>query len=1062
MKLTTYQISEAFEFGAYTRGKKYFLEGRVKSYTVLSDGSNNVNIISQVVGSYKNSYAQTIKIYRTQGSAVIFRGSCSCPVGLSCKHIVAVSFQYQYDEENKNTDEVVDWLDQIVKISPQSKQSKIKDNDEYFIVYRLFEGSYGDDISLFKSKFLKNGSINRGTKISIENVPYNCSDYSEESDTNALKNLITIKDFRYNYKIVAHQGYFFLTELLKTKRCFFKDSTIPLTKVSGKLSFKLVWNYKDNKFARIEFCSQVMDYFIIPTKPLMLIDKTSNLLYELDSLIEYEVLKKILKSPEIPVKKVNKVYQTLVSNFNLHELATPESYKVEKIEANPLPVLQIYQVINEIKTNYRLKLAFNYAEHNVEYLPIQNTHSVFTEDKKIEIVRSLEIEKQALNQLLAFGFETVTDDKTLDLVIPYDGNSQSVLEKWQDFLDNHIDTLKSQGWLIEFHEDFMLSFNTDSHIEVESEESNDWFSLYFNIRFGEKSYPLAPLVSSILQEFDTIEQLPEKLFVECEQSQYVELNTKEITPVLKTLFELFDRKQPDDSLKISAFDAHMLTDMDDSVQWKGSREIINLSKKLKNFAGIKDVKPPKSLKLELRDYQQLGLNWLNFLHEFKFSGILADDMGLGKTAQTLAHLSRLKEKGKLERPVLIVVPTSLIANWRNEVEKFTPNLKLITLYGSDRKDKFKLVKNYDLILTTYNLVGNDVEIHQKRQHSYVILDEAQKIKNPKTKMARVICTLKSDYRLALTGTPIENHLGELWSILNFLMPGFLHNQKLFNEYYRKPIENDFNNQMQIQLNKRIKPFVLRRTKEDVLTELPAKTEIIKLTQFDEQQSKLYETIRIAMQQKVRDAVAEKGVNRSHIHILDALLKLRQVCCDPSILKLTEAKKVKESAKLDLFLELMDELMSEGRKVLVFSQFTTMLSILEREIKKRKISYVKLTGSSTKRDKIIDKFTQGKADVFLISLKAGGVGLNLVEADTVIHYDPWWNPAVENQATDRAHRIGQNKKVFVYKLIVENTIEQKIIELQQKKKALQDGIYDKGGKLEDKKFSGNELMDLLQN
>ncbi len=411
--------------------------------------------------------------------------------------------------------------------------------------------------------------------------------------------------------------------------------------------------------------------------------------------------------------------------------------------------------------------------------------------------------------------------------------------------------------------------------------------------------------------------------------------------------------------------------------------------------------------------------------------------------------------------MLIVVPTSLIANWRNEVKKFTPNLKLITLYGIERKDKFAKVNDYDLILTTYNLVGNDVEVHQKRKHSYVVLDEAQKIKNPKTKMARVICTLKSDYRLALTGTPIENHLGELWSIFNFLMPGFLHNQKLFNEYYRKPIENEFDSQMQKQLNKRIKPFVLRRTKEDVLTELPTKTEIIKLTQFENKQSKLYETIRIAMQKKVRDAVAKKGVNRSHIHILDALLKLRQVCCDPSLLKLKEAKNIKESAKLELFLELIDELMEEGRKVLVFSQFTSMLAILEREIKKKNISYVKLTGASTKRDKIIEKFTQGKADVFLISLKAGGVGLNLVEADTVIHYDPWWNPAVENQATDRTHRIGQDKKVFVYKLIIENSIEQKIIELQQKKKALQDGIYDNGNKLEDKKFDGKDLMDLLQ-
>ncbi|MDQ7066872.1 MAG: DEAD/DEAH box helicase [Sulfurimonas sp.] len=263
------------------------------------------------------------------------------------------------------------------------------------------------------------------------------------------------------------------------------------------------------------------------------------------------------------------------------------------------------------------------------------------------------------------------------------------------------------------------------------------------------------------------------------------------------------------------------------------------------------------------------------------------------------------------------------------------------------------------------------------------------------------------------------------------------------------------------LNKRIKPFMIRRTKEKVVSELPAKSEIIKYTQFDAKQSKLYESIRVTMEKKVQEAVKNKGLGSSHITILDALLKLRQVCCDPSLLSIEEAKKVKESAKLDLLLDLLDELLQEGRKILLFSQFTSMLKIIEERIKERNISYVKLTGSTIKREEVINKFSAGEADVFLISLKAGGVGLNLVEADTVIHYDPWWNPAVENQATDRAHRIGQKKAVFVYKLIVENTIEQKILELQLKKKALQEGIYDTNKQQEDMKFNGNELLELLR-
>jgi len=327
-------------------------------------------------------------------------------------------------------------------------------------------------------------------------------------------------------------------------------------------------------------------------------------------------------------------------------------------------------------------------------------------------------------------------------------------------------------------------------------------------------------------------------------------------------------------------------------------------------------------------------------------------------------------------------------------------------------------------------------------------------------MALAIKSFSASHRLALSGTPIENHLGELWSIFDFLMPGFLENLSFFRELYQNPIEKENDINRRELLNRKVAPFILRRTKEEVVLELPKKTEIVKKAVFDKKQAALYENIRITMEKKVREAIQQKGVAKSHIIILDALLKLRQVCCHPKLLKLESAQKVTESAKLELFIELVEELQTEGRKVLVFSQFTSMLHILEEEIKKRKYSYTKLTGATRKREEVIEKFTSGKADIFLISLKAGGVGLNLVAADTVIHYDPWWNPAVENQATDRAYRIGQDKPVFVYKLIVENTIEEQILKLQEKKKHLQESIYrEKEGKEE--RFSGEELVALLK-
>ena len=597
-------------------------------------------------------------------------------------------------------------------------------------------------------------------------------------------------------------------------------------------------------------------------------------------------------------------------------------------------------------------------------------------------------------------------------------------------------------------------------IKISKDEINEWFKLSFNIEFDGKAFPISPLVSGIIEQFDDLEKLPPKLNIKIEDNSYVTIDSTLLKPILNTIIALNNKKDEEQNIVISSTEAHLIDDME-GVSFKGDIELIKLSQKLKNFDGIASVKTPKCMSAVLRDYQQDGINWLNFLYEHKFGGILADDMGLGKTIQTLTHLSRLKENGALTKPSLIVMPTSLIANWKNEVKKFTPNLSVLSLHGNTREKNFQKLNEYDILLTTYPLIVRDKEKFEKEKFFYVILDEAQKIKNHKTKMTQAVKKLKSEYRLALSGTPIENHLGELWSIFDFLMPNFLDTLTFFKNYYQNPIEkeNDFSRQK--LLNQRVKPFIIRRTKEIVAHELPQKSIIVKYTQFESKQSKLYESIRVTMEKKVREAVSSKGIGTSHITILDALLKLRQVCCDPSLVKLEDALKVEESAKLELFLDLVDELLSEGRKILVFSQFTSMLKIIEEKIVEREIKYTKLTGSTVNREQAIGKFTDGKADMFLISLKAGGVGLNLVEADTVIHYDPWWNPAVENQATDRAYRIGQKKAVFVYKLIVENTIEQKILELQEKKRVLQDGIFDENKQQEDTQFTADELLDLLK-
>lgn len=596
-------------------------------------------------------------------------------------------------------------------------------------------------------------------------------------------------------------------------------------------------------------------------------------------------------------------------------------------------------------------------------------------------------------------------------------------------------------------------------ISIHTEEKNGWFSLTFDVDIDGKSIAIAPFVISLLGRYPDYDSLPSKISFEVEKRRFMTLDKIQMEPFLKTIFELHDKKAQGDFFEFQKQDSHLIADMNDNVVWKGNREILELSSKLKHFSKIEEVVLPPVFTTTLREYQQEGVNWLGFLHDFAFSGILADDMGLGKTIQTLAHLSRLKEIGELTKPSLVVLPTSLIANWKNEIKRFAPNLTFLVLHGNQRHEVYDEIEKHDLILTTYPLISRDSELLKAKEFGYIILDEAQKIKNSKTQMAITIKSFTSEHRLALSGTPIENHLGELWAIFSFLMPGFLGNQSHFKKYYQIPIEKEGDQQRKDQLNRRIKPFIIRRTKEVVATELPPKSEIIKYTQFDSAQAALYESIRVMMEDKVRDAIKASGLGKSYITILDALLKLRQVCCDPSLLSLESAKQVNESAKLELLMDLLDELIQENRKILIFSQFTSMLSIIEKKLIAKKISYTVLTGSTTNREEAVNKFTTGDVNVFLISLKAGGVGLNLVEADTVIHYDPWWNPAVENQATDRAYRIGQTKPVFVYKLIVENTIEQKILELQDKKKTLLNTLFDEGSP--NGALNGNELLDLLK-
>ena len=402
-----------------------------------------------------------------------------------------------------------------------------------------------------------------------------------------------------------------------------------------------------------------------------------------------------------------------------------------------------------------------------------------------------------------------------------------------------------------------------------------------------------------------------------------------------------------------------------------------------------------------------------------------------------------KAAGRLRTPCLVVAPTSVVPNWVAEAARFTPELRVLVHAGAGRAENLDRIGSVDLVLTSYPLLVRDASELLSHEWSIAVLDEAQMIKNPASKGAKTAQLLDARQRIALTGTPVENHLEELWSLAAFCVPGMLGDRRTFRRVFRTPIERRGDLDRRSLLARRLAPFLLRRTKSEVEAELPEKTEIVQRVDFGQAQRDLYETIRLAMHERVRRELANRGIARSRIVVLDALLKLRQACCDPRLVKIAAAKDVEGSAKLEALMEMLPSLIDDGRRILLFSQFTSMLDLIVPELERRGIPFVQLRGTTKDRATPVERFQRGEVPLFLISLKAGGTGLNLTTADTVIHYDVWWNPAVENQATDRAHRIGQEQHVFVYKLIVAGSVEERIVDLQQRKSALATGLFTEG-------------------
>jgi superfamily II DNA or RNA helicase len=768
----------------------------------------------------------------------------------------------------------------------------------------------------------------------------------------------------------------------------------------------------------------------------------------------------------IPEDQAGEFMTEVLSEAQPPRLDLPEELRYEEVNAKPQPCL----TFKAQKRNARLRarLSFDYAPESRRCVLEKDDprRGVYQIESRRYILRDPDAEAAFIGRLTDAG---------LKYVRPNHYEKRSGWEVAPTKLPRVVRELVAEGWRVEAEG---KTFRNPGKVKVQVNSGIDWFELRGSIDFGETSAQIPELLAA-LKRGDSMVKLDDGTYGMLPEDWLKKYG------LLAGLGESCE-----DHLRFRKTQVGMLNallssqpeaDFDDA--FARARD------ELKRFDGIKPADPPEKFNGELRPYQKDGLGWINFLRQFGFGGCLADDMGLGKTIQVLALLEerrqsreeagRQKEEarerergsdGKKQRdakksngigederdelslapslprslapsgaPSLVVVPKSLVFNWKQEAAKFAPRLRVLDHTGYAReKESLEHFDDYDLILTTYGTLRNDAILFKDTRFDYVILDEAQAIKNSDTASAKAARLLNGDHRLALSGTPIENHLGELWSLFEFLNPGMLGAASVFKITGGVGRNPDEETRQLFALA--LRPFILRRTKSQVAKDLPAKQEQTIFCELEPEQRKLYNELRDHYRNTLLDRVARDGVAKSKMQALEALLRLRQAALHPGLI---DNKRVKEdSAKLDLMLPQLAELFEEGHKVLVFSQFTSFLAILRRRLDKEKIEYEYLDGSTRDRQACVERF-QNDPDckLFLISLKAGGLGLNLTAAEYVYLLDPWWNPAVESQAIDRAHRIGQTRQVFAYRIIARDTVEEKVLALQNTKRDLADAIIN---------------------
>ena len=1077
------------------RAKKYVNQGRVEIKKVLYDDQNNFEILAEIDGNY-DDYITKIKV--ANGELEI--AECQCQDYISrygaCKHIAATLIKFErtkywdkYDENkkikiNKNkfasfrkivtdlyNEEIQEINAEDLEQLPETKKVKIEPKiivDRFDSKLKL-EFKIGNtrmykikDLSDFYTKMARNEFHRYGDKLEFVHTRENFTEQSQQ-----LLDFILRYSEMLKYAENASKYTYYGNTLNNTTITLGESS---LDEVFDILKGKNVTLDRDRTNSQLEFVEENPDinfelmrnqdgsYKIKSNKEIYAIQIYSGKKYTY--VLEKSRIYRC--SPEFvdtTIKLIKIFKESYLTELDLGEEDLKDLYSVIMPRVGnciKLKNIKEEEVEKYKPKNLGTKVYLDFDENDyiiadVKFCYGDEEFNPLEQNIKIENSRNTLKENKALNILRKTGF--MVDTKNLRFILPED-------DKIYNFLANDIE-IYMQKFEVLATENFKSKEIKKPKIgTIGVRVENDLLSIdlkKFNVNIEE--------LKNIMEKY----QLKKKYY-RLKDGSFLNLEGNTDIEFLDKLVKGMDLEYEDLEKETINIPVNRSLYLDELLK---KEKISNVSKNGAYQKVVNDLEQdnindeieiPNKMEGILRDYQKIGFRWLKVLDSYHFGGILADDMGLGKTLQVLSILLDYKKSNEEQKTSIVVCPSSLALNWLSEVKKFVPELNVIVIRGT-AKEREKIIRStekYDLIITSYDLLKRDIKIYEEKNYNFrfVIADEAQYMKNSTTQNARAIKELKGTTRFALTGTPIENSLAELWSIFDFVMPGYLFGYKKFKAQYEVPIVKENDEKAMSRLKMLIAPFILRRNKKDVLTELPEKTITVLNNQMTEEQEQVYLSYLSQAKEEVANEININGFEKSQFKILATLTRLRQICCHPSLFIQDYNS---DSSKLTQCMEILSDAIEAGHKILLFSGYTSMFDIIEKELKKRHINYFKLTGSTKvdERINLVDEFNSNpNVKVFLISLKAGGTGLNLTGADMVIHYDPWWNQSAENQATDRAYRIGQKNNVQVYKLITSNSIEEKIYELQNKKAELIDNMLDNKTAFINK-FSKEEIMSLFE-